>query len=69
MVDTIDRNNEATVVNTTNRCLNRLLTLLFNFAYSSKLMSEMAGAIGKDADSKKYADIYLKIKKAFVKNI
>jgi alpha-L-rhamnosidase len=37
------------------------------YAYSAKLMSEMAGAIGKPAEQAAYADLFLQIKAAFGK--
>lgn len=37
------------------------------FAYSTKLMSEMSAAIGKQSDSTEYKKLYLNIKKAFAK--
>lgn len=41
------------------------LTNTAYYAYDALLMSRMAGALGKDADSSRYAELYENIKKAF----
>lgn len=41
------------------------LTNTAYYAYDALLMSRMAGALGKDADSARYAELYENIKKAF----
>jgi alpha-L-rhamnosidase len=38
------------------------------YAYSSKLLSQAAGALGNIADEKKYDDVYQEVKKAFINN-
>ena len=38
------------------------------YAYSSKLLSQAAGALGNTADEKKYDDVFEDVKKAFIHN-
>ncbi|WP_439697688.1 glycoside hydrolase family 78 protein [Mucilaginibacter sp. AW1-7] len=38
------------------------------YAYSAKLLSQAAGAIGNTADEKKYNDVFESVKKAFIHN-